>query len=130
MGIKFHKPPQNEGNIKMTIHFNGKTGFSEAAVKMLNIDETSYIMLGYDDTNKQKGIEYLAALSTKDETAYKLHKAGKYYYLNTKRLYDGLNYEYTKKKYIFDIVDANQSYNGIKLYKLNMREIDRKNSDF
>jgi hypothetical protein len=127
MAIKFHKPSDSEGTIKMTIHFNGKTGFSEAAVKFLNISDNSYVMLGYDDTNKKNGIEYLVVLKNRDEIAFKVNRAGKYFYVNTKKLYDELGYEYTKKKFIFDIFDGNQSHNGFKLYKLNMRELDRKN---
>jgi len=59
-----------------------------------------------------------------DDETFKINKAGVYYYLNTKNLFDELNLDYLRKKIIYDIQEIRND--DIDLYKLNKREIVRK----
>ena len=124
MDIEFIPYEAGEGKAKCTIHLNGKLGFSKEAINMFNIDATKAIKLGIDASDKTSTDIYLQVLEYYTEGAYKIIKAGNYFYLNTKAFFEKLNVEYKKKKIIYDIEDF--EYKGIKMFKLKRRELDRK----
>lgn len=126
MKIKYYKPRDTTGNIKCTIHKNGKLGFSRQAIKKLDINEKSYAKIGFNAENDNDKDIYLRIQDYKDEETFKINKAGNYYYVNTKFLFDDLNIDYIRKKVIFDIKEPETNGDGI--YKLNKRELERKRS--
>jgi len=123
MKIKFITPSSVPGKIKCTVHLNGKLGFSQAAVKKLDISEANYIKIGINDEDRNDSGLYIAILKRKDEDAFKVNKAGNYYYLNTMYLFDELKIDYRKKKIIYDIQEI--EHEGMKMYKLDKRELNR-----
>ena len=126
MKINFYKPKITTGNIKCTIHKNGKMGFSRQAIHKLKINENNHAKIGFNAENKNDKNIYLIIQDHKDEETFKINKAGDYYYINTKYLFDDLNIDYIRKKIIFDIQEI--KVDGNTIYKLNKRDIERKRS--
>ena len=123
MTIIFFKPKEITANAKCTIHVSGKLGFSKAAMNELGIDDGKYIKIGKDDQKPDDKNFYMMVASVDDGEGFKIRKAGKYFYLNTKHLFDDLMEDYINKKIIYDIQKTD--YEGAIIYKLNRREIDR-----
>lgn len=126
MKILFFKPTITTGNIKCTIHKNGKLGFSRQAIYKLKISDNNYAKIGINAENKSEKNLYLIIQGHKDEETFKINKAGDYYYINTKYLFDELHIDYSRKKIIFDIQEIKT--NGNTIYRLNKREVERKRS--
>lgn len=124
MKIKFIAPKPAIRAIKCTVHKNGKMGFSMEAIKLLNINSNCYIKLGVNEDDSKDTNLYLQVLRNESTNAYKVIKAGKYFYLNTRSLFDELKIDYNNKKIIYDIEKFN--YEGTSIYQLNRREKDRK----
>lgn len=108
--------------LKCTIQATGKLGFTEATAKHMNLSKDSYVQFAQDDENKDT--LYLIHINKKDEDAFKVIKAGQYFYVSTKALFDSLGYDYKKNTIIFDMVE--QKVEEIKMYKLIKREVPRK----
>lgn len=128
MRIKYYEPKVTSGIIKCTVHKNGKMGFSRQAMRKLNVVTNSFAKIGFnEDDNNDKSL-YLLVQDYGDDETFKINKAGDYYYLNTKYLFDDLNIDYVRKKIIYDIQEIEMD--GRIIYKLNKRELDRKKSKF
>ncbi|STD53925.1 hypothetical protein [Empedobacter falsenii] len=98
--IIFESPENNYGTIKATVHKTGKLGFSSGAEKFMNLKEDLYTKIGFDTENSNK--LYLI-LQENSENAFKISKAGEYYYINLKHIFDSKNIDYKSKSIIYDI---------------------------
>lgn len=126
MKIRYYKPKAITGKIKCTIHRNGKMGFSRQAIKKLGLDINRYAKIGFNEEDENDRALYLKIHGHQDEDTYKINKAGEYYYLNTKYIFDDLNIDYVRKKIIYDIQEVEIDEEVV--YKLNKRELARKKS--
>lgn len=124
MKLRKIKPPDSSGVLKVTIHASGKLGFSIGAIKLMNIDSNSFMQIAVNSEDETDQNLYAFITKEQDENSLKINKAGNYYYVNTKALFDKLEIDYRKKKIMFDIVEID--YEGEKVYKLIRREKDRK----
>lgn len=71
---------------------------------------------------------YLVVLQEANDDAFKVCKAGDYYYLPTTVLFLSLGYDFRNKTIIFDLTRAkefDEEFGG-KVYKLNKRESNKK----
>ena len=120
MKIKFFKKAELEKNLKVTIHKTGKAGFTfDAAKKLqLSIDKSAGIGINEDDeTDKNL---YMVIYPTASEGDFKVSKAGEYFYLNTKVLFDNLKIDYIKENVVYDM--SEHEHEGQTFYKLKRRE--------
>lgn len=124
MKITFIQPKLQLGKVKCTVHLSGKLGFSKAAVKELDISDNSFIKLGINEEDQNDNNLYMLVTGEESADAYKINKAGDYYYVNTQHLLDKRGVDYKSKKVIYDIESFN--YEGTEMYKLRQREIERK----
>lgn len=124
MKIKKIKIGRFNKNVKCSIHISGKLGFSQGAIEVLKLNVNKYIGFGLNEENPKDTSLYMFIYDNAQEDAFKLIKAGNYYYVNTKKMFDELGIDYTKKTYIYDISEF--EYNGELIYKLLRREYDRK----
>lgn len=124
MKINFIKAKDFERNVKCTVHKSGKLGFTESSIKKLNIEKNRYIKLGTNEEEKNSDDLYMTLQESDDEFCFKAVKAGRYYYINTKALFDMLNVDYKKNTVIYDIIEINDE--GMLIYKLKRREKERK----
>ena len=124
MAIEFYKPLEILSNCKATIHVSGKLGLSQAAIELLNIKDNRNVKIGVNKDEKKEENLYLITQKESDEETFPVNKAGKYFYVNTKSLFDKLSLDYKNKKFIYDIVEV--EIEGQKMYKLIRRIKDRK----
>jgi hypothetical protein len=123
MKIEFIKPPETGESVKATIHINGKMGFSKSAIKKFGLDEGKLIKIGLNTEDKTDTSLYVVIKKFDDGESLKVLKAGQYYYVNSKTLFDNLKIDYKNKKIIYDVEDF--EYSNIKMYKFVRRELDR-----
>ena len=67
---------------------------------------------------------YMLPTSTDDPKAFKVSKAGEYFYLRMKHILEKLKIDYKANRVIFDIKE--EESNGTKYYKLEMRPLKKK----
>lgn len=108
--------------LKCTIQATGKLGFTDATAKHMGLSKESYVQFAQDNENKD--VLYLMNLNEKNEDAFNVVKAGQYFYINTKALFDSLGYDYKKNTIIFDLIE--QKEEGLEMYKMLKREMPRK----
>jgi hypothetical protein len=125
MKLSFYNPNEIEKNIKATVHISGKLGFSGSAIKSLNINENKSIGIARNGEDEKDENLYLVVFENINNQAFKIIKAGEYYYINTKALFDNLKLDYKNKKIIFDI-EKLENNNEI-VYILYKRELEKKN---
>lgn len=120
MKLQFINPDNLDKNLKATAHRTGKLGFSiDAARKLeLSVDKTAGIAINDDDRNDQN--LYVAIYDGKRDTAFKISKAGDYYYINAKSLFERLEIDYTKDSIVYDISET--IINDQKIFKFRRRE--------
>jgi hypothetical protein len=123
MKITFYNASELK-NIKCAIHKSGKLGFSFSASKQLKIDEAKSVMIGTNSDDKDDQALYMLLSAEPSNSAFKIGKAGSYYYLSTKELFDKLGYDYRHRTIIFDLVEMDEA--GQKMYKMNKREVMKK----
>lgn len=127
MKLKFLNAVETERNGKFTIHSSGKLGASTDAISTLGIDENKSIAFAQNESDLNDANLYAVIHNDLKEGAFRINKAGKYYYLNTKSLFDSIGIDYRNTKVIFDIVKT--EYEGQQILKLIRREIKKKGKE-
>jgi hypothetical protein len=123
--IRFFAPKNAAGKVKCTIHRNGKLGFSSAAAKDLKVSNLSFAKFGQKSDAADTSL-YMLITEEFDQECFKINKAGTYYYINTKALFDDMKIDYAGSKIIFDLflMPGNEH-----IYKMIKREIKRKSKE-
>lgn len=125
MALIFYKNESSTSKLKATVQKTGKLGFTEATSRHLKFGESSVVQFAEDDQNK--GTLYLInAPDSHDETAFKVCKAGRYFYVNAKALFDKLGLDYESNTIIFDLKRVIE-YTDMEVYKMKKRVLPRKN---
>ncbi len=125
MALVFYKNESASGRLKATIQKTGKLGFTESSSKHLKFGENSVVQFATDD--QEDGVLYLINMpDSQDETVFKVCKAGRYYYVNTKILFDNLGLDYESNTIIFDL-KRDPRYPDMEVYKMIKRILPRKN---
>jgi len=124
MKLKFIKAEETERNAKATVHTSGKLGFSKDAIDYLNITEVKSIQFAQNEDDLSDKNLYAKIYEGIQEGAFKISKAGDYYYVNSKNMFDALEIDYKKVKVIYDLVKI--EYEGEKIIKMIRREIKKK----
>lgn len=131
MEISFFKPKDFEGNMKATIHITGKLGFTDAAIKKIGLSEKKGIKIGHNTRDKNDKNLYVVFTEEVEEDSFKINKAGAYYYVNTKALFDSMEVPYITKRISYDIIPT--EIGGMKVYKFMYKEKlkadDKENDD-
>jgi len=123
MKLKFIKISDLDRNLKATIQKTGKLGFTvEAAIKLKLSKESSISMAVNEDDAADTNL-YALVHSTKVKDAFNVNKAGSYYYLSTKPLFDKMKIDYTNKSVTFDI--SEEEIEGQKMFVFKRREKER-----
>lgn len=124
MEFEFFNAQELDKNLKCSIHRSGKIGFSAATITKLNISQGKSISIGKEKGDLDNKILYMKVNNEIIPSAFPVIKAGDYYYLNTKALFDSLDVDYRNEKVIFDIIELKNGNENI--YKLIKRIIGRK----
>jgi len=119
--LKFIKSQDIDKNVKCSVHKTGKLGFSSSAIDKLQLTTDKTIAIAVNEDDKEDENLYVMINENSENDGFKISKAGDYYYVNTKALFDNIGVDYRNKKIIYDIVDF--EYEGDKYYKLIKREV-------
>ncbi len=119
MKIKFFSPNDLDRNIKATVHKTGKIGFTVDAAKKLSLSVDCSLSIGMNEDDTEDSNLYVMLHNTVETGAFKVSKAGGYYYVNTKVLFDNLKIDYTNSAIVYDITEEN--IDGQKVYKFKKR---------
>lgn len=119
MKIKFFSLNDLDRNIKATVHKTGKIGFTVDAAKKLSLSVNCSLSIGMNEENTGDSNLYVMVHSTVETGAFKVSKAGGYYYVNTKVLFDNLKIDYTNSAIVYDITE--EDIDGQKIYKFKKR---------
>jgi len=116
---------EDRGIVKATIQKSGRLGFSLGAINELKLDEEKSISIFINEDDSTDKNLYIKVNEEKEENAFRVKKAGIYYYLNTKVFFDKLNINYQDKliTIIFDIIEFDNE--GEKYFKLIRRDKKR-----
>jgi hypothetical protein len=101
--LKFITPADLCGQLKATVHKTGKLGFTLHTAKKFELNKNKSISIGQNQQDKNDNKLYIIVNDNIKEDAFKVCKAGEYYYLNTKYLFDKLGYNYAGGPIVFDI---------------------------
>ena len=109
--------------LKATVHKSGKLGFTDAAAKELGFASKAepYVKFAIDDDNPS--ILYLINVKDGDEDSFRVNKAGNYYYVNTRLMFDSLQVDYTNETVIYDMIKVEEG--GGDVYRMNKRTTKR-----
>ncbi len=109
--------------LKATIHQSGKLGFSEPTARELGFmnDVDHFVQFAQDDEDPD--LLYLLNNTKDDGDSFRVNKAGSYYYVSAKLLFDGLGLDYVHKTIIFDMMKTR--IDGMEVYKMTKRELIR-----
>ena len=118
-----------EKKLKATIQRTGRLGFTDDTIEELGIKETVRVKFAQDDEDNSK--LFLIMTDGKDEDAFKVIKAGSYYYLNTKLLFNSLGYDFKNNTIMFDLARNAQLDDELKgkVYNMNIRIHKRKKEE-
>jgi hypothetical protein len=117
--IQFFKAKDLVKNLRATIHKSGKLGFTSDAATHLKLPNYKSANIG---TNKSDGSDknlYLL-LCTESEGEFKVVKAGEYYYISTRILFDNLKLNYANETISYDITPIKQG--DVVFYSMKKRE--------
>lgn len=104
MKLKWIESDSLVKEMKASIHLSGKLGFGREAAKglKLELDKSARIAINIDDEEDQN--LYMKISNTSYAKGnYKISRAGKYFYINTKALFDSLKIDYTINNVSYDI---------------------------
>lgn len=122
--LKLHKAERYSRNVKATIQKSGRMGFSSAAIKLMGVDNNSHIGIFTNDNDPSDDNLYLMLTDKPQEGFFKVKKAGKYYALDARELFQTLGYDYKNYSIIFDV--SEQKIDGRDMFVLNKRTKPRK----
>jgi hypothetical protein len=103
MKLKFINPATLDRNLKATIHKSGKLGFTVQAATKMELVEYKSAKIALNDEDALDTSLYVKILDTVEDDAFKINKAGDYYYLNTKALFDEMDLDYSTQSIAYDI---------------------------
>jgi hypothetical protein len=125
MKLKFLNAEETGHRAKATVHSSGKLGFSGDAIDYLEIKEGKSIQFAQNEEDEHDLNLYAAVYESLHTGAFRINKAGNYFYVNTKNMFDALNVDYKGKRIIYDLVKF--EYEGKPFVKMLRREIIKKN---
>jgi len=127
MKLKYINAEDTARNAKATVHKTGKLGFSSDAIEYLDIKEGKSIQFAQNVDDENDNNLYAVIHEGQEEGAFKLIRAGNYFYVNTKNMFDALNIDYKTARVIYDLVMI--EHEGSQIVKMLRRELKKKNKD-
>lgn len=117
--LKFFEPNKIVP-VKASIHKTGKLGFAMDAAKRLGLQKGKYSQVGINQDDPNDKNLYLIVVDKDADGCFKIAKAGEYYYINLKHVFDKMNIDYSKDVIAYDI--SEQNYDGQLVWKLTPRK--------
>jgi hypothetical protein len=103
MKIKFFNPDSLDKNLKATAHKSGKLGFTVDAARRLKLETNKSAAIGTNEDDPSDDSLYIIIYNEVRSGAFRIAKAGQYYYINLKALFDALKINYKQESVVYDI---------------------------
>jgi hypothetical protein len=116
MKLKFFKSNELEKPYRLSVHKNGKLGFTFEAAKALGLSPEKSISIGVNEEDPNDNRLYMVINERVEPGAFKVAKAGDYFYLPIKLLLDNLKVPYTTESVAFNM-DKIENGDGV-FYRL------------
>lgn len=125
MGYTVISASKFKTKFKATVHKSGKLGFTDATARELGFDKSNepYVKFARDD--EDPSTLYLINVRHEDEDAFRVYRAGNYYYVNTKLMFDSLGVDYKTVSVAYDMIKLDDENEEGEVYKMNKRIIKR-----
>ena len=121
LDITFFNADDFSTSLRCTIQRSGKLGFTDYTQKQLSLSEGMYIKIGERKISDDEQQLFLQICTDENKQGgFKVFKAGRYFYLNTKVLFDELGYDFKSRPIIFELVKFDGEN---KIYKMVKRNI-------
>lgn len=101
--LKFINSNELDRNLKASIHKTGKIGFTVEAANKLALADNKSVSIAMNEASKTDQNLYVIVNKEEITGSYKISKAGDYYYVNAKLLFDTLKWDYVDNTISFDI---------------------------
>jgi hypothetical protein len=124
MKIKFFNPDSLDRNLKATVHKSGKLGFTVDAAKKLKLETNKSAAIGTNEDDPSDESLYVVIYNEVRSDAFRIAKAGQYYYINLKALFDALKINYKGESVVYDISEENIENNTV--FKFSRRKSTKK----
>jgi len=125
MKLKFITPDGLDKKLKATAHKSGKLGFTMDAAEKLKLTSEKSVSVAVNEDDPSDTNLYVVINEQVKEGAFKINKAGQYYYVNTKALFDTLKIDYKNDWIVYDI--SKETIEGQLIHRFKRRERDKKN---
>lgn len=124
MSLILYENNELNRRLKCTIQRSGKLGFTETTAKYLQLDKVEAVQFATDD-EEENTLYLINGVSESAPNAFKVCKAGMYYHVNTKRLFEELNLDFESNTIIFDL-KREPKYEQMEVYRMIKRVLPRK----
>lgn len=124
MKIKFFNPDSLDRNLKATVHKSGKLGFTVDAAKKLKLETNKSAAIGTNEDDPSDESLYVVIYNEVRSDAFRIAKAGQYYYINLKALFDALKINYKGESVVYDISEEHIENNTV--FKFSRRKNTKK----
>lgn len=124
MALIFYKNNESSGKLKCTIQQTGRLGFTDATAKQLRLHIVDAVQFAKDD-QEDDTLYLVNDVNESEPNAFKVCKAGMYYYVNTKHLFEELGLDFESNTIIFDL-KREPKYKEMEVYKMTKRVLPRK----
>lgn len=125
--LKKIKLAELDKNLRASVHKTGKLGFTYEAAKKLKLEEQKSADFATNEEDAEDTNFYLLLYPEDKQGDFKVVKAGAYFYINTKVLFDNLKVDYSGEAISFDIIP--QEHEGGKVYALKKRTKSKKEKE-
>ena len=111
--------------LKATIQQTGRLGFTAETAKALGLTPQMHVQFARDDEGDRA--LYMVLREEEVGNSFRVMKAGQYFYLPTKQMFDAFGEDYINKVVMFDLtpIASLDTQFGGKVYKMVRRELDR-----
>jgi hypothetical protein len=119
MKLRFINPASLDKNLKATVHKSGKLGFTVEAANKLKLQAFKSASIAINDEDPTDTSLYMIINDTIVDSSFKINKAGEYYYINTKALFDDMKIDYLNRSVVYDI--SVEQIDQLQVFKLKRR---------
>lgn len=127
MKLKFLNYNRLDGNLKATVHKTGRMAFSKDAIVSMNLDADMGFMVAVNEDDESDKNLYTVLLDECQDGAFKVYKAGDYFYINLKPFLEHYKIDYKGTNIVYDI--SKEKIEGEDMYVFKMRGSDNDSDD-
>lgn len=106
---------------KATVQLQGRLAFSADAQRLMGLEDNQSVIFFEADGGNLGAV----VAPPGDERGFSLRKSGPYYYLRMKNYFDERLIDYRTKRVIYDIVELDEEFEGMKVFKCSRRILER-----